>query len=175
MVGSQIIASNNDKMPLMSSAWTDNGENGGLYGGAATWLTVHEKYDGKNATWGNYVAFGGLNKKIPVREHARPAGRTRPSRPAQSRDQQALRPERQAASARRRTGRSRWTATAGHELTVKVEVKVPKLKETYSTIAVAVIDRGDGTADGRDRRHRRFDPAVVAGLAHEVAQIQISN
>lgn len=35
----------------------------------------------------------------------------------------------------------------GHEISAKVPVKISKLKETYSTILIAVIDRGDGTAD----------------------------
>ena len=34
----------------------------------------------------------------------------------------------------------------GHELSVRVEIKIPKLQETFSTLAVALVDRGDGTA-----------------------------
>jgi hypothetical protein len=34
----------------------------------------------------------------------------------------------------------------GHEITARIAVKKPKLKETYSVILIAVIDRGDGTA-----------------------------
>jgi hypothetical protein len=145
IVGSNMVASNNDTMPVLSSAWTDNTENSGLYGGAATWLTVHKNYDGKTASWGNYVAFGALDKTIAYKNT--PAGRKEAAVRAASvalyklygKDVKILgKPTHRPITVQGRPG---------HELTVRIEVKVPKLKETFSTVAVAVIDRGDGTAD----------------------------
>ncbi|WP_203591155.1 hypothetical protein [Streptomyces sp. SID13031] len=147
VLGSNIVAFNNDTMPLMSSAWVDNGSGQtiGLLGGAATWFTVHDKYDGARARWGNYVAFGGLDPKIEYTNT--PAGLKAATI--------------QAATAAivelydpnvKLIGKATHTPITvdghpGHELTIKVEVKVPKLKETYSNVMAAVIDRGDGTAD----------------------------
>lgn len=142
VIGTNLVAANNDTMPLMSSAWGDNYERTGLYGGAATWLTVHAKYDGKSS-WGNYVSFGQLSKEVQYTNT--PAG---------------LKAAAQMAGGMALT--RLYDATAkpyavthrpiqvdghpGHEITARIAVKKPKLKETYSVILIAVIDRGDGTA-----------------------------
>jgi hypothetical protein len=142
VVGSNMVASNNDTMPVLSSAWSDNYENSGLYGGASTWLTVHKNYDGNNS-WGDYVAFGGLNKTIPFKNT--PAGLKEATGQAAS-----------IAIVRLYDKNVKFASLAthraisvhghpGHEITIKVAVSKPKLKESYSTVAVAVIDRGDGT------------------------------
>lgn len=144
VLGSNIVAFNNDQMPLMGSAWSTNDENTALYGGAATWLTVHKNYDGKTASWGNYVAFGGLNKAITftntpagLKDAASRAGGGAISRLYDDKIQPYDVVHKPITVDGHR----------GHEITAKVPVKVPKLKETYSTILIAVIDRGDGTAD----------------------------
>ena len=143
VVGSSIIASNNDTMPILSSAWSDNyGETSGLYGGASIWLTVHKNYDG-NSSWGDYVAFGGLNKTIPftntpagLREATAQAGAIAVVQLYDKNVKFIGKPTHRTISVK---------GHPGHEVTVKVVVNKPKLKETYSTVAVAVIDRGDGT------------------------------
>jgi hypothetical protein len=142
VVGSNMVASNNDTMPVLSSAWSDNYENSGLYGGASTWLTVHQNYDG-NHNWGDYVAFGGLNKTIPFTNT--PAGLRKATGQAAT-----IAVVRLYDKNVKFTGKvTHRTITVkghpGHEVTVKVVVSKPKLQETYSTVAVAVIDRGDGT------------------------------
>ena len=145
VLGSNLVAFNNDTMPLMSSEWTDNGEGTGLLGGAAIWLTVHEKYDGKKANWGDYVAFGGLSPKVKFVNT--PAGLKAATIEAATTAIVKLYD-----ADVKFIGKATHTPMtvdghAAHELTIKVALKIPKLKETYSTVMVTVIDRGDGTAD----------------------------
>jgi hypothetical protein len=143
VVGTNMVASNNDTMPLLSSAWSDNTENTGLYGGAAIWLTVHKNYNG-TSTWGDYVAFGRLAPTIPYKNT--PAGRREATVQAAaiavgnlySKDVKII------GKATHRT--ISVQGHPGHELTAKIEVKKPKLPETFSLVAVALVDRGDGTA-----------------------------
>jgi hypothetical protein len=142
VVGSNMVASNNDTMPVLSSAWSDNFENSGLYGGASIWLTVHKNYDGNN-TWGDYVAFGGLNKTIPFTNT--PAGLKEATVQAASIAIVRLY-DKNVKFASKATHRTITVkGHPGHEITIKVAVSKPKLKESYSTVAVTVIDRGDGT------------------------------
>jgi hypothetical protein len=142
VLGSNMVASNNDTMPILSSAWSDNAENSGLYGGASIWLTVHKNYDG-NHSWGDYVAFGGLHKTIPFTNT--PAGLRAATAQAASIAVVRLY-DKDVKYVSRATHRAiSVQGHRGHEVTIRVAVSKPKLKETYSTIAVAVIDRGDGT------------------------------
>jgi hypothetical protein len=147
VLGSNIVAFNKDTMPLMGSGWEDNGsaESVGQLGGAATWLTVHDKYDGKKAKWGNYVAFGGLDPKIKV--VSTPAGLKEATVQAASAAIVKLYDPKVQLIGKATHTPITVDGHPGHELTVKVAVKVPMLKETYSNIMAAVIDRGDGTAD----------------------------
>jgi hypothetical protein len=143
VVGSNIVASNNDKMPLMGSAWESNQDRTALHGGAASWLTVHKEYD-KGKNWGNYVAFGGLNKAVTFTNT--PAG----LKDAASRAGGAAVTNLYDSTVKPYAVTHRAITVnghRGHEITARVPVKIPKLKETYSTILIAVIDRGDGTAD----------------------------
>ncbi|TDO43264.1 hypothetical protein EV643_1185 [Kribbella sp. VKM Ac-2527] len=173
VVGSKMIAFNNDTMPMMSSAWSDNGENTGLLGGAASWLTVHKNYDGKTATWGNYVAFGGLNKKIPWVNT--PAGRKEAAVQAASNAIVRLY-DKDVKIIGKATHRAITVdGHPGHELTAKVEIKVPKLKETFSTVVVAVIDRGDGTADVAIADIAGSTPQWLPVWRTKVSQIEFSN
>ena len=171
VVGSDIVAFNNDKMPLMGSAWSTNGENTDLYGGAATWLTVHENYSGVK-DWGNYVSFGGLNKAI-----------TFTNTPAGLKD--AASRQGSAAITRLYDDKVKPYAVThkaitvdghrGHEITARIPVKYPKLKETYSTILIAVIDRGDGTADVAIGDIAGSTPQWIPIWRQKVQQIQIGN
>ncbi|HEU4948631.1 MAG TPA: hypothetical protein VFT31_15890 [Kribbella sp.] len=173
VVGSNLVASNNDTMPLLSSAWSDNDENSGLHGGAATWLTVHKNYDGKTASWGNYVAFGGVNKTIPYSNT--PAGLKETAVQTAGmalanlygKDVKLL----GKAVHRPVTVQGR----RGHELVVRVEVKVPKLKESFSTVAVTVIDRGDGTADASVGDFAGSTPQWLAIWRAKVQQITFAS
>ena len=145
VVGSTFVASNNDTMPVLSSAWSDNRENSGLSGGAAIWLTVHRNYDGGTASWGNYVAFGGLNKTVPYTNT--PAGRKEAAVQTASIAVTKLYGDDVKLLGKAAHRPITVQGRPGHEVTARIVVKVPKLKETFSTIAVAVVDRGDGTAD----------------------------
>jgi hypothetical protein len=142
VVGSNMVASNNDTMPILSSAWSDNYENSGLYGGASIWLTVHKNYDGNNS-WGDYVAFGGLNKSIPFTNT--PAGLKEAAVQAASIAIVRLYDKNVKFASKATHKAITVQGHPGHEITIKVAVSKPKLKESYSTVAVAVIDRGDGT------------------------------
>ena len=52
---------------------------------------------------------------------------------------------------------------------------MPKLKETFSTILIAVIDRGDGTAAVSVGDIAGSTPAWHPDLAHKVSQIKIDS
>lgn len=144
VIGTQIVASNNDTMPIMSSAWTNTGERSGLWGGGAIWLTVHNNYNGKGASWGNYTSFGQLPPDIPYQNT--PAGLKAAAVQIGSRAISSLYGE----NPQIMKGTTHKVLTVdghpGHEIVAKVAVKVPKLAETFSTVMIAVIDRGDGTA-----------------------------
>lgn len=144
IVGSKMIASNTDTMPLMSSSWKDYSDTVGLYGGTGIFKVVHENYDGKR-DWGNMVAFGGLAKNIPYTNT--PAGRKAATIETTKRALVNLytKDVKLIGKASHRT--ISVNGHPGHELTIKVAVKEPQLKETFSTVMVALIDRGDGTAD----------------------------
>ncbi|WP_237745084.1 hypothetical protein [Kribbella catacumbae] len=172
VLGSNIVAFNTDTMPVLSSEWTDNGENTGLLGGAATWLTVHEKYDGKKANWGNYVAFGGLHPKIKFVNT--PAGLKQATRQAASVAIVRLYDEDVKFIGKATHTPITVDGHAGHELSIKVVVSEPKLKETFSTVTVAVIDRGDGTADVAIGDFAGSTPQWIPIWRAKVQEIQIN-
>lgn len=144
VLGTQLVASNNDTMPIMSSAWTNTEERTGLWGGAAVWLTVHSNYDGKGESWGNYTAFGQLPPDIAYKNSA--AGLKDAAVKIGGRAISNLYGQ----NPQIMKGTTHKVLTIGghqgHEIVAKVAVKVPKLPETFSTVMIAVIDRGDGTA-----------------------------
>ncbi|MFG1907941.1 hypothetical protein [Kribbella sp. NPDC048928] len=144
VLGTQIVASNNDTMPIMSSAWTNTEERTGLWGGAAVWLTVHSNYNGKKDSWGNYTAFGQLPPDIPYKNSA--AGLKDAAVKIGGRAISNLYGQ----NPQIMKGTTHKVITVdghqGHEIVAKVAVKVPQLPETFSTVMIAVIDRGDGTA-----------------------------
>jgi hypothetical protein len=171
VVGSNLVAFNNDTMPLMSSQWGDNFERSGLLGGAAIWLTVHDKYDGKSS-WGNYVGFGQLPKTIQYTNS--PAGL---KSAAQMVGGMALNrlydPNTKPYAVTHRP--ITVGGHPGHEITARIPVKVPKLKETYSVIMIAVIDRGDGTAAASVGDFAGSTPQWLPIWRSRVAQIKINN
>ncbi|ADB31858.1 hypothetical protein Kfla_2793 [Kribbella flavida DSM 17836] len=172
VLGAKMYASNQDAMPVMSAAWVDNGDNTGLYGGTGIWLMLHEKYDGKDS-WGNYVAFGALSKRIPYTNT--PAGLKEATvRTATN------------ALVRLYTDKVKLIGVAthrpitvkghrGHELTIKVDVRKPKLPETFSTVMVAVVDRGDGTAVVSVADIAGSTPQWLPVWRTKVSQIEFSN
>ncbi|TDU87054.1 hypothetical protein EV138_0571 [Kribbella voronezhensis] len=170
VVGSNIVAFNNDTMPLMSSQWSDNFDRSGMLGGAATWLTVHAKYDGKG-TWGNFVSFGQLPKDVPYSNT--PAGL---KAAAQSAGGMALTRLYDANTKPYAVTHRPITVAGhpGHEITARIPVKVPKLKETYSVILIAVIDRGDGTAAVSIGDIAGSTPQWLPVWRSRVAQIKIN-
>jgi hypothetical protein len=142
IVGTNLVAFNNDTMPLMSSVWEDNFERSGLLGGAATWLTVHKDYSGKS-DWGNYVSFGQLPKSIAYKNT--PAGLKDAAAAIGGIALVRLYDDKTKPYAITRRPIT-VDGHAGFEITGRIPVKIPKLKETYSNFMIAVIDRGDGTA-----------------------------
>ncbi len=171
VVGSTLVAFNKDTMPLMSSQWSDNFDRSGMVGGAATWLTVHAKYDGKGS-WGNYVSFGQLPKDVPYTNS--PAGL---KQAAQSAGGMALTRLYDANTKPYAVTHRAITVGGhpGHEITARIPVKVPKLKETYSVILIAVIDRGDGTAAVSIGDIAGSTPQWLPVWRSRVAQIKINN
>ena len=144
VLGTEMVAGNNDSMPIMSSAWTNYDDRTGLWGGAAIWYTVHKNYDGKGGSWGNYVGFGQLPLDIPYKNTA--AGLKEAAVQVGSRAIINLYDK----NAKLMPGTTHKVITVdghpGHEIVARVVVSVPKLPETFSTVMIAVVDRGDGTA-----------------------------
>jgi hypothetical protein len=143
-VGSFMVAGNNDKMPGMSSAWGEDSNRISLYGGIGLWLTVHDKYDGKES-WGNYVAFGGLPKEIPYQPT--PAGLRAAAAQVAGRLGNRLYPGEDLLPTNIVHRPLTINGHRGHVVTARIPVKPKKgLPETHSIIGIAVVDRGDGTA-----------------------------
>jgi hypothetical protein len=142
VVGTNLVAFNNDTMPVMSSVWTDNMDHSGSKGGAAIWLTVHKDYDG-TGDWGNYVSFGQLPDAVPYK--STPAGLKAAAQDIGSNALTNLYDAKTVPYAV--THRPiKVDGHPGHEITARIPVKKAKLKETFSYFMIAVIDRGDGTA-----------------------------
>ncbi|GAA1614685.1 hypothetical protein GCM10009742_77630 [Kribbella karoonensis] len=171
VIGTEIVAANTDTMPIMSSAWGNYVETTGLSGGAATWLTVHKNYDGKGATWGNYTAFGQLPPDIPYKNT--PAGLKEAGIQIGARAISNLYKNAQIMKGTQHKAIS-VSGHPGHEIVAKVVVKVPKLAETYSTVMIAVVDRGDGTADVSIADIAGSTPAWQNVWRYKVAQIKIN-
>jgi hypothetical protein len=171
VLGTDIVAANQDTMPIMSSAWRNEYERSGLAGGAAIWFTVHNNYNGKGASWGNYVAFGQLPADIPYKNT--PAGLKEAAVQAGSRAIVGLYDK----NAKLLPGTTHKVLNVsghpGHEIVAKVVVKVPQLAETFSTVMIAVIDRGDGTADVSIADIAGSTPAWQNVWRFKVGQIQI--
>ncbi|MFF0271170.1 hypothetical protein [Kribbella sp. NPDC004536] len=172
VLGTEMIAANNDSMPNMSSAWSNTYERTGLWGGAAIWFTVHSNYDGKGASWGNYTAFGQLPPDIPYKNTA--AGLKSAAIGIGARAVGNLYGQK----ATIMPGPTHKAITVnghpGHEIVAKVAVKVPKLTETFSTVMIAVIDRGDGTADVSIADIAGSTPAWQNVWRYKVSQIKIN-
>ena len=170
VIGSQLVAANKDTMPIMGSAWTNTGERSGQYGGAAIWLTVHKDYNG-GADWGNFVSFGQLTPTFKVT--STPAGLRAAATQAGSRAIIGLYDKNAKIS-----GTTHKAITVdghkGHEITTRVAVSAPKLKETYSTVLIAVIDRGDGTAAVSIGDIAGSTPTWIQVWRTKVSQIKIN-
>ncbi|MFK4085932.1 hypothetical protein ACI2LF_17605 [Kribbella sp. NPDC020789] len=170
VVGSQIVAANKDTMPIMGSAWSETGDRSGLYGGAAVWLTVHENYN-SSSDWGNVVSFGQLTPTVKVTRT--PAGLKSAATQAGARAIVGLYGEGAKLSA---TTHKAITVDGhpGHEITTRVAVSAPKLKETYSTVLIALIDRGDGTAAVSIGDVAGSTPTWIEVWRTKVSQIKIN-
>lgn len=172
VIGTEMVASNTDTMPIMSSAWGNSYERTGLWGGAAIWLTIHKNYDGKGASWGNYTAFGQLPPDIAYKNT--PAGLRQAAADVGARAVTNLYDKN--AQIMKGTTHKALSVNGhpGHEIVAKVVVKVPKLAETYSTVMIAVIDRGDGTADVSVADIAGSTPAWQNVWRTKVSQIKIN-
>ncbi|TCO35257.1 hypothetical protein EV652_101136 [Kribbella steppae] len=171
VLGTEMVADNKDVMPIMSSAWTSQYERTGLWGGTAIWFTVHKNYDGKKNDWGNYVAFGQLPPQINYVNTA--AGRRQAASQAGSRAIVELYTKDAKISAV--THKAITVGDhPGHEITARVAINQPPLKETFSTIMIAVIDRGDGTAAVSIGDFAGSTPAWQNVWRYKVSQIKIN-
>ncbi|MGW1345448.1 hypothetical protein ACWCOV_30675 [Kribbella sp. NPDC002412] len=140
VLGTLMVAGNKDSMPIMSSAWTSEFDRTGLTGGTAIWFTVHPNYDGKKNSWGNFVAFGQLPPQVPYVNTA--AGRRAAASKVGGRVIVELYTKDAKVSAVTHKAIT-VDGHPGHEITARVAVNQPPLKETFSTVMIAVIDRGD--------------------------------
>ncbi|ONI69819.1 hypothetical protein BWI15_25165 [Kribbella sp. ALI-6-A] len=143
VIGGLFYTGTLDTMPMMSSAWKSSSDRAGLAAGAGSYLAVHENYDGK-ADWVSYVGFGSLSKSIPFTNT--PAGLKDATIKATTNALVALYDPNVKLIGKATHRPITVAGHQGHELTIKVDVRKPKLPETFSTVMVAVIDRGDGTA-----------------------------
>ena len=172
VLGTEMLAANNDTMPIMSSAWTNYDEETGLWGGAAIWFIVHKNYDGKDHDWGNYAAFGQLAPDIPYKNTA--AGLKEAAVQAGSRAIIGL----YSKDVKILPGTTHKAITVGghpgHELVAKVVVNQAGVKETFSTVMIAVIDRGNGTADVAVADIAGSTPAWQKVWRFKVSQIKIN-
>ncbi len=132
-----------DTMPMMSSAWTSQEDRTGSDAGKGSVLSVHKEYDGKE-DWVNFVSFGSLSKDIVFTNT--PAGLKDATIKAATTALVRLYDPNVKLIGKATHRPLTVDGHAGHELTVKVDVRKPKLPETFSTVMVAVVDRGDGTA-----------------------------
>ncbi|WP_238155399.1 hypothetical protein [Kribbella soli] len=171
VIGTEMVASNNDSMPNMSSAWSNTSERTGLWGGAAIWLTVHGNYD-KGKSWGNYVSFGQLPPEIAYTNT--PAGLKAAA--VQIGGRALVNLYDKDVQVMKGTQHKAITVNGhpGHEIVAKVVVKVPKLPETFSTIMIAVVDRGDGTAAVSIADLAGSTPAWQNVWRYKVSQIKLS-
>ncbi|MFF1823096.1 hypothetical protein ACFVWG_37700 [Kribbella sp. NPDC058245] len=171
VLGTLLVAANKDSMPIMGSAWSETGASRiGLYGGAAIWLTVHENYN-SDSDWGNVVAFGQLTPTVKVT--STPAGLKSAATQAGSRAIIGLYGEGAKISA---TTHKAITVDGhpGHEITTRVAVSAPKLTETFSTVLIAVVDRGDGTAAVSIGDIAGSTPTWIQVWRTKVSQIKIN-
>ncbi|MEV5962608.1 hypothetical protein AB0L70_12645 [Kribbella sp. NPDC051952] len=172
VIGTEMVAANTDTMPIMSAAWTNYYEQAGLVGSASIWFTVHKNYDGKKHDWGNVTVFGQLPADIPytntaagLRAAASEAG-ARAIVDIYTKDAKVL------------PGTTHKTLSVGghpgHEIVAQVAINQPGVKETSSTVMIAVIDRGNGTADVSVADIAGSTPAWKDVWRYKVSQIKIN-
>ncbi|HEY3000964.1 MAG TPA: hypothetical protein VGJ44_01330 [Kribbellaceae bacterium] len=138
-----------DKMPaLPAPRWKQEWDQIAL-GGVAQWMTVHKNYDGKGSTWGDLVGFGIFdpssddkwtysNKPADLKYASQLVGGRMITRLYKGKAQPI-----------KGTVKHRALVVDGHpahEVIARVPVREAKLAETYSQLAIVVIDRGDGSA-----------------------------
>jgi hypothetical protein len=114
------------------------------YRGIGYWMDVHVKYNGKSS-WGNAVFFGIFH---PEEEYAAtPAGLRSTAALVGGRILNRIYDGKTAPI--KSTVKHRPTTVDGHrahEITARLPIKEANLPETFSTIGIIVIDRGDGHA-----------------------------
>jgi len=142
--GAFMVDYKGDRMPIMAAPWRKEKYEPITLGGVAQWLDVHVKYDGQSS-WGNLAGFGLFDPenttykgKASLNYASRLVGGRMLNRFYQGKPVPI-----------KSTVKHRDLTINGHpahELIARIPVKQPKLKETYSQLAIIVIDRGDGTA-----------------------------
>lgn len=172
VLGTDMVAANTDTMPIMSSAWTNYYEQAGLVGSASIWFTVQTNYDGKKHNWGNVTVFGQLAPDIPYTNTA--AGLRAAASEAGARAIVSLYTK----DAKVLPGTTHKVLTVnghpGHEIVAKVAVNQAGVKQTFSSVMIAVIDRGNGTADVSIADIAGSTPAWQNVWRYKVSQIKIN-
>jgi hypothetical protein len=172
VIGGLFYNAADDTMPMMSSAWTSESDRTGSAAGRGSVTNVHENYDGKE-DWVNYVSFGSLSKDIVFTNT--PAGLKDATIKAASNALVRLYDPNVKLIGKATHRPLTVAGHAGHELTIKVDVRKPKLPETFSTVMVAVVDRGDGTAVVSVADISGSTPQWLPVWRTKVSQIQFSN
>jgi hypothetical protein len=133
-----------DTMPLMPAPPWGQSSDPITYRGLGFWMDVHVKYDGTN-TWGNAVFFGIFHPEEPYT--STPAGIRKTATLVGGRILNRIYDAKVVPI--KSTVKHRPITVDGHrahEITARVPIKQAQLAETFSTLGMIVIDRGDGTA-----------------------------
>jgi hypothetical protein len=133
-----------DTMPLMPAPPWGQSSDPITYRGLGFWMDVHVKYDGAN-TWGNAVFFGIFQPEEPYT--STPAGIRKTATLVGGRILNRIYDGKVVPI--KSTVKHRPLTVDGHrahEITARVPIKQAQLAETFSTLGMIVIDRGDGTA-----------------------------
>lgn len=168
--GGFMINTLGDKMPVMPKPPWTNYVDQVTFRGVAVWVTVHENYDGKKNTWGNVVGFGMFQPKEPYKDLRNAAALVGGRMINQLYNDPKLAPIKGSVKHRDLT----VDGHKAHEILARVPIKKPKLNETFSTLAILVVDRGDRTLAVSYGDFAGSTPQWVTAWREHVAKIEIA-
>jgi hypothetical protein len=168
--GGFMINTLGDKMPVMPRPPWTNYVDQVTFRGVAVWVTVHENYDGKKNTWGNVVGFGMFQPKEPYKDLRNAAALVGGRMINQLYNDPKLAPIKGSVKHRDLT----VSGHKAHEILARVPIKKPKLNETFSTLAILVVDRGDRTLAVSYGDFAGSTPQWVSAWREHVAKIEIA-
>lgn len=111
------------------------------YRGVGVWMTVHDNYDGKGGSWGNVIGFGMFQPEQKYTSLRNAAALVGGRMINQLYKDPKLAPIEGSVKHRELT----VDGHKAHEIVARVPVKQAKVKETFSILAILVVDRGDKT------------------------------